>query len=80
MIKTDKWKKEILKAIYKQWIKTNGVSAQDIIKWLQSPENNFELYSGVLGCLYESWYYKYYIGTIFKLRKLFGLENEVDNH
>ena len=72
----NKWKKAILKEIYKQWIKTNGVSAQEIITWLQLPENNFELYQGVLDCLYQSWYFKYYVGTIFKIRKVLGLENK----
>jgi len=73
----DKWKKVILKEIYKQWIKTNGVSCSDIVKWLQMPESQFEIYDGIINCLYESWYYKYYIGTIYKFRKILGLEKDI---
>jgi len=73
----DKWKKEICRSIYKQWSKTNGVSASDMVKWLQLPEHQFEIYQGVLDSLYESWYYRFYIGTIFRLRKLFGLEKDI---
>lgn len=57
----ERWKKKILKEIYKQWMSKEQVSADDIIRWLNNPENNLELYCGVLNCLYESWYFRYYI-------------------
>lgn len=57
----DKCKKKILKALYKEWMSRDKVSAVDIISWLNNPENNLELYAGIMNALYNSKYYRYYI-------------------
>ena len=51
----EKWKKKILKAIYRQWIKADGVSAGDMVGWLNNPDNCMELYSGILDCSKKSY-------------------------
>lgn len=42
-----KWKKKILKAIYKQWRK-EYISAQEIVMWLNDPKSTTEIYQWML--------------------------------
>ena len=44
----EKWKKKIIKYIYKQWIKTDGVSMLDLINWLG--EDQMEITKGIVEC------------------------------
>ena len=57
----EKWKEKIIKQMFKQWMGRDKVSAVDIITWLNNPANNFELYAGMMKCLYRSKWYRLYI-------------------
>ena len=53
----ERWKKRIIRAIYRQWIKTDGVSVGDIIHWLGNEP--IEIASGVMGCSKKSLYIRF---------------------
>lgn len=57
----EKWKKKIIKQMFKQWMSRDKVSAVDIISWLDNPKNNLEIYAGMMNCLYQSKWYRFYI-------------------
>jgi len=44
----EKWKKKIIRCMYKQWMSKQKVSAEDIIKYFNNPKNSAELYQSLL--------------------------------
>jgi len=54
----EKWKKKIIKMMYKQWMSKEKVSAEDIVKYFSNPKNRYEIYQGMLNKVYSSPYFK----------------------
>jgi len=50
----EKWKEKICKEIHKQWMSKEKVSLNDIISWVNNPQNNADIYSGVMECYLKS--------------------------
>ena len=64
----EKWKRKICKEIHKQWMSKEKVSADDIISWVNNPQNSLEIYSGVMNCYYKSLYFRL-IGLFYPILK-----------
>lgn len=57
----EKWKKKIIKQMYKQWWSRDKVSAEMILQYFCNPKNNFEIIDELFKCLYRSPRYKFLI-------------------
>ena len=39
----EKWKRKIIRSMYKEWISNNNISANDILEYFINPKNYFEI-------------------------------------
>jgi len=55
----EKWKKKIVKQMYKQWMSKQKVSAFDIMSYFNNPKNSLEVYGLMLKELENSYYWRF---------------------
>ena len=57
----EKWKKKIIKQMYKQWFSKDKVSAEMIVQYFCNSQNSWEIIDEMFKCLYRSPRYKFWI-------------------
>ena len=57
----EKWKKKIIKEMFKQSMTKQKVSFYDIQLYFSNPNNSLELQSEFFNCLYRSWWYRFIV-------------------
>lgn len=57
----ERWKKKIIKKMYKQAMSKQKVSFYDIQLYFSNPNNIIEVQHEFFNCLYRSWWYRFII-------------------
>ena len=75
----EKWKRKIIKQMYKQWMSRQKVSATDIVSYFNNPKNCLEIYQYLINEVENDWYWKlrYFIEkNIFRFKHLEDVTQE----